>query len=288
MKKTASLLLAILVLSGCQWSQLPDQSKQEQEPKGENNEKLQGSLDEQQQERNKPSSKQAESKNEVENKEAMKDELTLEASYFNEVNEVNGKREIQNSDNMMALVNKEYALPGKYAPKDLVRPKVAFPFGDQDLEKSYLRKEAAEALEKMFAAAQKEGLKLYASSGYRSFERQQTVFHTEVSRVGEEKASQAVAFPGNSEHQTGLAMDITSENVQFQLNEQFGSTQEGKWLQDNAHLFGFILRYPKGKESITGYQYEPWHFRYVGKKAARVIYENNWTLEEYFKRVKKI
>jgi D-alanyl-D-alanine carboxypeptidase len=214
--------------------------------------------------------------------------LTLEAAYFNDIVEVNGKKEIANPDNMLALVNKVFQLPGDYEPDDLTRPDVTFAFGDQDIEKSYLRKEAADALEKMFQAAKKDGITLYASSGYRSYDRQEAIFQNEINKVGESKASEVVAVPGNSEHQTGLAMDITSQSVQLALSEEFGETKEGKWLQKNAHKYGFILRYPKGREKITGYDYEPWHFRYVGKKAAKVIYEHGWTLEEYFEHVTKI
>lgn len=216
------------------------------------------------------------------------EELVLEASYFNEIEKVDGMNEIMNADNILALVNKTYALSSTYEPKDLVRPKVKFSFGDEDVEKSYLRKEAAGALEEMFAAAEKDGIHLFAASGYRSYSRQQEVLQNKINRDGKEEAVQVVAIPGQSEHQTGLAMDITSESVQFQLIEQFGKEQEGIWLAEHAHLYGFILRYPKGKEKVTGYQYEPWHFRYVGKQAASMIYENNWTLEEYFQQVKKI
>ena len=194
--------------------------------------------------------------------------LTLEAALFNEVVQVNGKNVIQNATNTMALVNKEFALPDGYAPTDLVRPKVAFSFGDQDIEKSYLRKEAAAALELMFSDAVKNGLHLFAVSGYRSYDRQKVVFDAEVNKVGYEKAVQAVAVPGNSEHQTGLSMDISSESAHFGLTEQFGETAEGKWLANHAHRFGFVQRYPKGKEGITGYQYESWHYRYVGVKAS--------------------
>jgi zinc D-Ala-D-Ala carboxypeptidase len=221
-------------------------------------------------------------------KESEDSKLTLEAALFNEVVQVNGKKVIQNATNTMALVNKEFALPDGYTPSDLVRPKVAFSFGDQDIEKSYLRKEAATALELMFSDAVKNGIHLFAVSGYRSFDRQKVVFDAEVNKVGYEKAVQAVAVPGNSEHQSGLSMDISSESAHFGLTEQFGETEEGKWLANNAHRFGFIQRYPKGKEGITGYQYESWHYRFVGVKAATVIFENQLTLEEYFNIVEKI
>lgn len=216
------------------------------------------------------------------------DTLTLEAVFFNEIQEVAGKNVIQNPTNIMSLVNKQFGLPDGYTPTDLTRPNVAFSFGNQTIEKSYIRAEASTALEKMFTEAKNQGVKLLAVSGYRSYNRQVTLFNNEVNRVGEEQAVQAVAVPGNSEHQTGLAMDISSNSANLSLTEAFGETMEGKWLAKNAHQFGFILRYPKGKETITGYQYEPWHFRYVGVKAATIIYEKKLTLEEYFNIVDKI
>jgi D-alanyl-D-alanine carboxypeptidase len=218
----------------------------------------------------------------------LNDPLSLESIFFNEVKEVDGKNVIQNSTNVMALVNKDFYLPEDYTPGDLVRPNVEFSFGEEEIEKSLMRKEAAEALEKMFASAAKDGIELYAISGYRSYSRQKSLFEAEVNRVGLEKAVQAVAFPGASEHQSGLAMDISSKSNKFYLNEAFADTTEGKWLKDNAYRFGFILRYPKEKKDITNYMYEPWHYRYVGIKAATIMYKHNWTLEEYFNEVKKI
>jgi zinc D-Ala-D-Ala carboxypeptidase len=220
--------------------------------------------------------------------EKSEDELTLDALFFNDVIQVDGKDIIQNPENIMALVNKQIALPGDYTPEDLVRPNVYFSFGDLKIEKSLLRKEAGTALEEMFLEAQKAEVELTAVSGYRSYGRQKEVLDAEIGRVGAEKAVMAVAYPGQSEHQTGLAMDISSKSSRLELTEAFAETPEGKWLAENAHLFGFILRYPKGKEGITGYQFEPWHFRYVGLKAAETIYKKNWTLEEFFNEVKKI
>lgn len=213
---------------------------------------------------------------------------TLQSHFFNEIKEVDGKSIIQNPLNILALVNKHYALPGDYSPDDLTRPKVSFSFGELDIEKSWLRKEAAKHLELMFEAATKENIELFAVSGYRSYDRQTAVFDAKAYQVGEAAAATVVAVPGFSEHQTGLAMDISSRSVDLELIEQFGDTMEGKWLAENAHKFGFILRYPEGKESITGYQYEPWHFRYVGVYAASAIFERQITLEEYFNIVEKI
>lgn len=224
----------------------------------------------------------------VEEGEIASDILTLEAQFFNEIEEVNGKLTIQNPLNILALVNKEFSLPEQYAPEDLVRPKVPFSFGDLDIEKSYMRKEAAEHLELLFKAAEKANIEIFAVSGYRSYDRQVDVFAAKASQVGEQAAATVVAVPGFSEHQTGLAMDISSRSINLELIEKFEETKEGIWLADNAYKFGFILRYPKGKEDITGYQYEPWHFRYVGIEVAKLMYEKDLTLEEYFNIVEKI
>jgi D-alanyl-D-alanine carboxypeptidase len=218
----------------------------------------------------------------------IKQEITLDDIFFNQIKEVNGHMVILNPENKMALVNKQFRLPDTFLPTDLVRPKVSFSFGNQKIDKSLMRKEAAVALEKMFQDAKRNGIELFAVSGYRSYEYQDSLFQAEVNKVGWDKAVEAVAVPGQSEHQTGLAMDISSRGENMLLTAEFGMSKEGKWLTSNAHRFGFILRYPKGKESITGYQYESWHFRYIGINAATIIHENNWTLEEFFQIVKKV
>jgi D-alanyl-D-alanine carboxypeptidase len=210
----------------------------------------------------------------------------LDASYFNEVEEIEGIQVIQNPENPMVLVNKEFAFPSDYTPPDLVRPNVTYSFGDQDIEKSYMRKEAAGALEELFAGAKEDGLFLFAVSGYRSYDRQEEILAAGAAASDEAKALESIAPPGMSEHQSGLAMDISSESNDFELNQAFEATEEGQWLKEHAHEYGFILRYPKGKEDITRYIYEPWHFRYVGKEAAAKILEHGWTLEEYFNNVK--
>lgn len=214
--------------------------------------------------------------------------VRLKSTYFNDIKVIDGQKVIQNPANILALVNKNYTLPSNYIPNDLVQPKVGFSFREKGLEKSLLRKEAALAVEKMFSDAKKSGIELYDVSGYRSYKRQKNLFDAEVNRVGTEKAKEAVAIPGTSEHQSGLALDICSKSTGLHLIEGFANTKEGKWLEENAYRYGFILRYPKGKEEITNYEYEPWHYRYVGIPAAETIYKNNWTLEEYFNEVKKI
>ncbi|MBF2398423.1 D-alanyl-D-alanine carboxypeptidase family protein [Listeria marthii] len=220
--------------------------------------------------------------------ELEKDPLYPYIDKQNKLTEKNGIKYIENEENMLVLANKDFSLQPTYTPPDLVRPNVTFSFGEQKVEKAQLRKDAAKGLEEMFAAANKDGKKLFAVSGYRSYKRQQEVFQAEVNAKGDQKAREAVAYPGTSEHQTGLAMDISSENQSYELTEAFGNTPEGKWLQENAHNYGFILRYMKGREDITKYQYESWHYRYVGKDAATIIYKNNWTLEEFFEQVEAL
>ncbi|EDO1222837.1 D-alanyl-D-alanine carboxypeptidase family protein [Listeria innocua] len=217
-----------------------------------------------------------------------KDPLYPYIDKQNKLVEKNGIQYIENEENILVLANKDYSLQPTYTPPDLVRPNVTFSFGNEQVEKAQLRKEAGTALEEMFKAANQDGKKLFAVSGYRSYKRQQEVFQAEVNSKGDKKAREAVAYPGTSEHQTGLAMDISSENQSYELTEAFGTTPEGKWLEENAHNYGFILRYMKGREDITKYQYESWHYRYVGKDAATIIYKNNWTLEEFFEHVKAL
>lgn len=178
------------------------------------------------------------------------------------------------------IVNKHQPLSADHVPADLVIPDIPFSFNGKP-EKRYLRKPAADAVEALFAAAKKDGIELFGVSGYRSYNTQRWLWNYNVRKKGEAAASRYNASPGMSEHQTGLALDVSSESVGLQLTEPFGDTKEGLWLADNAHRFGFILRYPEGKEQITGYSYEPWHIRYVGTETAGAIYKNKLTLEEW-------
>ena len=188
---------------------------------------------------------------------------------------------VENPYDVLALVNKEHALPSDYLPEDLVVPDVRFPF-TEDVPKKQLRKVAATALENLFKSSEEAGLELFAQSGYRSYERQEAIFNNNIERHGEEHANTYSARPGESEHQTGLVMDVTNQAVNFELTTEFGETEEGIWLKDNAHKYGFIIRYPKDKEDITKYQYEPWHIRYVGKNLAKELHEKEITLEEFY------
>ena len=181
------------------------------------------------------------------------------------------------------IVNKERNLSSNYVPEDLV-PLDGIPTILKNPEVNQLRKVAYDALKKLFSKAKEEkSFELYARSGYRSYNTQKDLYNSYVANHGQEAADKFSAKPGQSEHQSGLAMDITSASMNYQLDDTFFDTEEGKWVAENAHKFGFVIRYPKGKEDITGYQYEPWHLRYVGLSLAKETYESQLTLEEYFK-----
>lgn len=208
--------------------------------------------------------------------------LTIDETYLNEFIEVDGVSTLANPENIAANVNPEHRLPDGYEPPDLVAPDIRFSF-DDDVDKRYVREEAGSALEELFAAAEADGYILYAISGYRSFERQESIYGTAINQDGADQDT--VAEPGHSEHQTGLAMDVSSQSVNLELTTDFKETPEGSWLAENAHHFGFIIRYPEGAEDITGYSYEPWHLRYVGEEVAKDIFDNHLTLEEYHEEV---
>lgn len=130
--------------------------------------------------------------------------------------------------------------------------------------------------------AEKKGIKLYGVSGYRSYTRQKEIYDRNVATRGKAATDAVSAIPGSSEHQTGLTIDVSAQSVSYRLDQSFGDTKEGKWLAKHCHEYGFIIRYPYGKEKITGYSYEPWHIRYVGTTVASYLYKNNLTLEEYY------
>lgn len=160
------------------------------------------------------------------------------------------------------LANKIYPLPSTFAPEE--------------------NPEARQALNQMLEAAKQQGFDLVAFSGYRSFEYQTTLYNNYVNRDGQAAADRYSARPGYSEHQTGLAFDIGERGKEdLWLTEEFGETPAGQWLFAHAQEYGFILRFPQNKEGITGYMYESWHYRYVGKDIAKEIAKQSITLEEY-------
>jgi D-alanyl-D-alanine carboxypeptidase len=176
------------------------------------------------------------------------------------------------------VVNKKRPFnPKDYAPNDLVKPAVSTS-GAQSM-----RAEAANAAVTMFAAAKKEGIMLRVDSAYRSYTKQVAVYNNEVKTNGQKVADTQSARPGYSEHQTGLVADFGAASGKCSIADCFANMSEGKWMAANAFKYGFIMRYPPTKQSITGYRYEPWHFRYVGTELSQDMHAQNIeTLEEYF------
>lgn len=158
------------------------------------------------------------------------------------------------------VVNKEIPLPSDYNPG--------------------LQPEVIEAYQQMFRDGAERGLDFVLVSDFRTYQYQEQLYNNYVARDGQEAADQYSARPGHSEHQTGLTVDVGSADSASNLTVKFGDTPEYAWLKDVAHEYGFIVRYPEGKEHITGYQYEPWHIRYIGDEA-EAVYESGLSLEEY-------
>ena len=169
------------------------------------------------------------------------------------------------------VVNKQHPLPSTYVPSDLVA------VGSQQM-----RRDAAAAVQKLIDAATVQSVALRAVSGYRSYVSQTSVYNNYVKTDGVAKADTYSARPGHSEHQTGLAVDLGASNGSCDLQICFADTAEGKWLAAHAYEYGLTIRYPADKTTVTGYQYEPWHLRYVGTDLAKKLHDSGKTIEEYF------
>ena len=177
------------------------------------------------------------------------------------------------SKGKLMIVNKYYNLSSSYKG-DLVET------GNYSINSNYkMDREAFEAYKKLYEGALKNNLHIKIRSAYRSYFDQQYIYNGYVARDGKAESDRYSARAGHSEHQTGLAIDISAAS---DLWGDFSKTQEFTWMKDNSYKYGFILRYPKDKEYITGYMYEPWHYRYVGVDVAKYIYENNITYDEYY------
>lgn len=174
----------------------------------------------------------------------------------------------------LMLVNKFNYLDENYAPDDIVKVSVQFAYGDNEI-----KKEVYEKFRSMYNDAKKEGLYLIITSSYRDYNFQKELWDSYANQKGDEWADSVSARAGYSEHQTGYTLDIVTYNANM---SSFETTDEFKWLQDNAYKYGFILRYPKNKEDITGYSYESWHYRYVGKDVATKIKKLGITFDEYY------
>lgn len=175
----------------------------------------------------------------------------------------------------LILVNKYNQLDKSFVPENLVDVSNWYTYGTNKIEKEVL-----DNFVDMFYDIQKDGLKIVMNSGYRSYEKQEELYNYYSNSKGKSWADSIAARPGHSEHETGLAIDVTSPGTTD--IDLFDQTEEFAWLQKNAYKYGFILRYPKGMEHITGYSYESWHYRYVGKEVAEKIHNLNITFDEYY------
>lgn len=177
---------------------------------------------------------------------------------------------------MQYIANKNNSIPKSYVPSDLTSPNVAGIKGQK------LRKEAASALEEMFAAAKKDGVNLFLVSGYRSYGEQEYLYKVYSGRNSKEYMSHLDAYPGRCEHQLGLAVDLSDTSRKCSLKACFADMDAYKWLQKNSYKYGYIERHPKDKTNATGIMYSPWGFRYIGKKQAEKVYKSGLTMEEYY------
>lgn len=186
---------------------------------------------------------------------------------------------------LFLLVNQdpENHLDPSYKAEDL--EPIKYYAADRNKYTRFMRAEAAEAFHRLVETAAEEGIDIVMTTAYRSYEFQQILWDNYVAQKGEEEANKTSARPGESEHQTGLAVDLSTSEIDYRNSSDFADTAAGRWVAENAHKFGFILRFPEDKTDITGYSYEPWHIRYVGLTAAADIYEENLTLEEYLEQL---
>ncbi len=212
-------------------------------------------------------------------KEKHKELSTTEVVRFVNVNRdseyyKNVKMTDISKENLM-LVNKYYALDKDFAFDDLVDVSIQHCYGKQKV-----REEVYDKFKQMFNDAKKENLTIIINSSYRTYDYQENLWNNYARTHDEAWADSYAARAGHSEHQTGLTIDVTTYGVKEQ--EDFENTDEFTWMSENAHKYGFILRYPKDEENITGYSYESWHYRYVGVDIATKIHEENITFDEYY------
>ncbi len=194
--------------------------------------------------------------------------IGLDNTYYTNYNQIE-------DFSLSVLVNKYNGLDSNYVPDDLIKVETAYAVDT----KQKLSGEALEAFKKMADDMKEQELYILINSGYRDYDYQQTVYNNYLKSYGKSYAEKYAAHPGFSEHQTGLAVDIKAKN-----SDTFKGTKESKWLIGNAYKYGFILRYDKDYEDVTGYSYEPWHYRYLGKDLAKKVFDSELTYDEYYIR----
>ncbi len=172
------------------------------------------------------------------------------------------------------IVNKYHFLDKDYAPEDIIKTSLTYSY-----ENNSLNETTCLAYQEMAEAAKLDGYTILIISSYRNYQSQEDLWNGRKALYGTRKADEYAARAGHSEHQTGYAVDVGDF---YDGDDKFGETESYKWMINNSYKYGFILRYPKEKENITGYSYEPWHYRYVGKEIAKIIYDEQITFDEYY------
>ncbi len=269
---TIVLVLGFLLLPGCAPDQdipLPEQDPDDPETEAE----LQEDYAEEPPETDQDEEETGQVDNDSEEDETPGGSCTLPADQSG--GEVEGLKVISDGNYLLALVTKETTLKSGYVPPDL-KPVPSYMNPSYNMQ---LREEALEHLAELFQAAESDGVTQAIRSAYRSYSTQKNLFQDYASRHGEEEANRFSARPGQSEHQLGTAVDFGGTNVDFRA--AFAQTEQGLWLAENAYKYGFAMSYPHNKEHITGYIFEPWHYRYIGVAAAREWKESGKTLKEY-------
>ncbi|MBN2015322.1 M15 family metallopeptidase [Candidatus Dojkabacteria bacterium] len=215
---------------------------------------------------------------------STKKNITVEKRQILGESTIRGEVIWLDGDDILAVIDKEFALPSEYYPKDLVyiaEYSIPAVYG-----KFMLREVIIQDLSQLFADANAAHVNLLVMSAYRSYDKQRSVYNTWLSAAGITEANRVAALPGHSEHQLGTAIDFTTPEIGN--SNYFDKTAAGKWLAENAYKYGFVLSYPQGSEEITGYRYEPWHYRYVGKDAAMDIHLSGKLPIVYLKEINKV
>lgn len=209
------------------------------------------------------------------NKKKSNTEIIAIINTHQEENAYEETTESDTSKGILININKYYKVNEKYEPDEITNINLQYAYANNKLSKV-----ANDAFITMWNAAKESDLNLIVNTSYRSYQNQETMYENTRVKSGSRAADNTVARPGHSDHQTGLSIDVYE--IKYQAMATFKDSPAYTWLKENAYKYGFIERYPEGKEYITGFTYEPWHWRYVGEEAAKTIYEENITFDEYY------
>ncbi len=209
------------------------------------------------------------------NKKKSNNEIIAVINTHQEENAYEETKESDTEKGILININKFYKVNEDYEPQEITNINLQYAYANNKLANV-----ANEAFVTMWNAAKEQDLQLIVNTSYRSYKSQETMYENTKAANGSRTADNMVARPGHSDHQTGLSIDVYEKN--YQTMATFKDSPAYTWLKENAYKYGFIERYPEGKEYITGFTYEPWHWRYVGEEAAKTIHEENITFDEYY------